>query len=354
MDIVFLAFFLLTAFEGVIAQVQLEPKTSAVLRGTDARFNCSLSQSNWVAMIWLLNSGVVLTISEKHGALEDSDRYTAFNYTTDQSHKWEFVLRNTQWNESGVVTCDVQNVGRKTAALSVQERGTVTITSGNVTAKRNQPATIRCLARGWLPEPDLTWTLGGISVNQDKYNTSTEALGGLFNSASTLTLLANDSAPVECRATVPALAAPQTSTIFLTIVADTAEKDQTVLIAVVVSVVAVALLVLLIIGIIFCYKRRKATKSSYEEEIRRTRSLSERNTSEVVQGKDNMAYLPDGSKQDVAPSEFNDSGIAQTNSHHTLEMPDVLYNSNHTANAYDPAPDHGTLGSKKHRHATIV
>ncbi|XP_061105381.1 uncharacterized protein LOC133133290 [Conger conger] len=337
----------------VIAQVQLEPKNASVICGTDVRFNCSLSQPNWVAMTWSLNDNVVLTISEKFGVLKNSERFNATDYTTDQSYKWEFVLYNVQLNDSGEVTCDLQNIDRKTATLSVQESGTVNITSGNVTAMKNQPATIHCLAQNWFPAPLLTWKLDRISVNQDNYNISTEASAGLFNSASTVILLANDSAPVECQATVPALAVPQTSNIFLTIIAESSDQDHTVLIPVTVSVLSAALLVLLIIGIIFCCKRRMA-KSSYEEEVRKTRSLSERNTSEIEQGKDNIAYLPDDSQQGVTPGEFNYSGFDQTNAFHTLEMPDVLYNSNHTANGHDPIPVHGIPGSKKHRHATIV
>ncbi|KAJ8348581.1 hypothetical protein SKAU_G00271700 [Synaphobranchus kaupii] len=359
MDIVFLAVILLTAFGGVIAQVQLEPKNAAVLRGTDARFNCSLIQSDWVVMSWLLNGSLVLTISKEHGVLENHKRFCAINHTTSQSYKWEFVLKNTQRNESGEVTCDVQNIGRKMATLSVQENGTVTITTGNVTTTQNQPATIHCLARNWFPEPILTWTLDGINVNQDNYSTGTVASGGLFNSNSTLIILANDSAPVECQATVPALAVPETSTIFLTIVAEPADKDETVLIAVIVSVVATVLLVMLIILIVYCCCcRRRVTKSSYEEEVRKTRSLSEINsTSEVVQGKDNMAYLPDGSvRAGVVPSEFNDSGF-DTDRHrpiHTLEMPDAVHNHNHEVNGHHPVPIHGPLGNKKCRHATIV
>ena len=98
----------------------MEPQNAAVICGTDARFNCSPSQPNWVVMTWSLNDSLVLTISKEFGPLPNSDRFTALNYTTDHSYKWEFVLRNTQLNDSGEVTCDLQNIGRKTATLSVQ------------------------------------------------------------------------------------------------------------------------------------------------------------------------------------------------------------------------------------------
>ncbi|XP_036381014.1 immunoglobulin superfamily member 5-like [Megalops cyprinoides] len=352
MTSILLAFLLLPAIGGVIAQVQLEPENAAILRGTDARFNCSLSQS-WVAMTWFLNSNYVLTITREHGPISNDGRYTAVNRSTDQSSKWEFILKNAQLNDSGLVSCEVQNVESKRANLSVQESGTVTILSGNVTAKRGQQATFQCLAQSWFPEPLVTWTFNGTDVDKGNYNTSSVASGGLFSSTSTLSLPANHSAPVECLATVPALSMPQTSSVFLLVVPETPQRDQTVLIAVIVSVVAFALLVLLVIGIVFCCKRRKAAKSNYQEEVRKTRSINEKSaTAGAAQGKDNLAYSPDG-QTGVAYSEFNDSGFSQTNSIRTIEMPDVVSTSYSAANGHG----HDTLtadGIRKHRHATIV
>ncbi|KAJ8267257.1 hypothetical protein GJAV_G00140430 [Gymnothorax javanicus] len=355
MDILPLALILLAAFGGVINQVHLEPKYAAVLRGSDARFNCSLSQPDWVVMSWLLNNSLVLTISKVHGVLENNNRFNATNYTTDGDYKWEFVLKNSQLNESSEVTCAVQNIDRKIAILTVQESGSVTITSGNLTVVRNQPATIHCRALNWFPAPNLTWTWDGMPVSEDNYSISTVAAGELFNTVSTLRLLANSSARVECQAKVPALAEPESSTIFLTVVPEPPEQDQTVLIAVVVSVVAVAVLVLLIIGIIFCYRRR-AAESSYADEVRKKRTLSEANASEGVQGRENMAYLPDGRKQAVAdPSEFN--GSVSADSAHASEMPDAIFTSTHAAQEQNPSPvmgGPGTLENRKHRLATIV
>ncbi|KAG9341427.1 hypothetical protein JZ751_019236 [Albula glossodonta] len=298
---------------GETAQVQLEPKQADVLRGNEAKFNCSVTGTEWIVMTWLLNGNTVLTILKSNGPQVNDRRFGAVNRTTDQSDMWEFIIKDTQRNNSGEITCDVQNINKKSATLSVQDSGTVAITSGNVTSIQKQRVMFHCLAIGWYPEPLVEWTFNGVAVDRSDFNVTTVGSGGLFNSNSTLSILGNYSGPVQCQASP-------------------VEEDQTVLIAVLVSVLGAALLVLLIIGIALCCKRRRAAKSSYEEEVRKTRSQSERTTTtEPAQGRENMGYMPD-SKTGVASSDFNDSGFSQTNSFRTVEMPDVVEYISHTAN----------------------
>ncbi|KAI1903700.1 hypothetical protein AGOR_G00029920 [Albula goreensis] len=353
MDCKILLFILLPA---IGAQVQLQPKQEYVIRGNEAKFNCSVTGTEWIVMTWSLNGNTVLTILKSNGPQVNDKRFGAVNRTTNQSDMWEFIIKDTQRNNSGEITCDVQNIDKKSATLSVQDSGTVAITSGNVTSIQKQRVTFHCLANGWYPEPLVEWTFNGVAVDRSDYNVSTVGSGGLFNSNSTLSILGNYSGPVQCQASVQGCA-PQTSTVFLTVATEPVEEDQTVLIAVLVSVLGAALLVLLIIGIVLCCKRRRAAKSSYEEEVRKTRSQSERTTTtEPAQGRENLGYMPDG-KTGVASSDFNDSGFSQTNSFRTVEMPDVVEYISHTANGNGHINVQGTssqTGTMKHRHATIV
>ncbi|KAJ8394706.1 hypothetical protein AAFF_G00043060 [Aldrovandia affinis] len=268
MDGIWLFFILLPEFGGVILQVQLEPKNATVYRGREARFNCSLGQPDWVIMTWSLKGSLVLTISKEFGAITNNDRFTAENHTSDQSYMWEFFIKSAQRNDSGEVICDVQNIGRNVATLSVQESGTVAIPGGNVTAMEKQQVTFYCLALEWFPEPLVTWTMDGIAV--DNHNISTVAFEGWFNSTSTLTILANYSVTIECQATVLTLPVPKTSSVFLTVAAEPDEKDQTVLIAVTVSVVAVVLLVLIIIvlSVFYCKRRRVTASTAFRQRTR--------------------------------------------------------------------------------------
>ncbi|XP_028838827.1 immunoglobulin superfamily member 5-like [Denticeps clupeoides] len=278
-------------FISALADVHLDPLNNPVLLGSNAQFNCSVTE-NWLIMAWLLNGEVVLTISIKHGVFENVDRFSAANYTTDESYKWALTIKNTSRTDSGEVTCDVQNVQRLTATLSIQEVGTVDIAGGNVTVRQGEEATFVCSATGWFPEPDFHWRVNGAAEDSKNINTTVEAVGDVFNSTSVLKIPAVHSGPVECLVKVPALYTPQISVAYLTVDASSQRRDQTVLIAVTVSFSLAALLALLIILIIFCCRRRKEKKTSYEEEIRRAREMSDKSPV-PGKGNDNPGFITD-------------------------------------------------------------
>ncbi|XP_062342328.1 immunoglobulin superfamily member 5 isoform X2 [Osmerus eperlanus] len=342
----------------VSGQVQLEPLSATVLQGSKARFNCSL-EGDFEVMGWLINGRLAITISMQIGVLGNSQRFSATNFSSGTTQRWEFIIREVQRNDSGTVSCDVQNIQTGEAKMSVQESGTVAIVGDNVTVTEGSLAELWCVAPGWFPAPALTWAKNGSAVNSSLYNSSSELHGDLFNSTSVLRIRADVSAPVECRASILALNAPLTSTIYMVVEAPVPEPtDWTVLIAVVVSIGGFALLVLLILGILFCCKRRKKAKSSYEEEMRRARTQSQLSIvsgSRQKPGQVNLGYVADG-QTNIPPSEFNDSGYSQTNGSGTFvtHFPDNL-NSNQTSNVHMRATN--TLdgnGIKNHRHATIV
>ncbi|XP_075343382.1 uncharacterized protein igsf5a [Odontesthes bonariensis] len=142
-------------------------------------------------------------------------------------------------------------------------------------------------------------------------------------------------------AAVPALKTPQSSSVFMVVV----PTDWTVLIAIVLSFAALALLVLLILGIVFCYKRRKEKEPNYQDEVRRVRTqshLSGVNAPGQKQGQVNPSFEGQTS---VTPSD----GVGlQLHFSNILETSGVA-NSNLAGNG---AVDE--LGFHKHRHATTV
>lgn len=101
------------------SQTQLKPRTITLLRGDTARLICSTAEP-WQVMVWILNSGSVLTISAQYGILSNNPNVNAINCSTSQLSIWEFTLNRVQRSHQGQVTCDLQNIQRLTADLFVQ------------------------------------------------------------------------------------------------------------------------------------------------------------------------------------------------------------------------------------------
>ncbi|XP_030648149.1 immunoglobulin superfamily member 5 [Chanos chanos] len=312
--------------EAVGVPVQIEPQNAVVLVDAEARFNCSPTAHVWHVMIWSVGEEVVLTVVQETGSVENSDRFSAVNYTTTESQRWELIVRNVSRSDSGPVTCAIQNIGRQTANLTVQERGTVNIVGGDQTITKGEEAIFQCQADGWFPEPHISWTLNGVVVDKNSYNTTKEEQGSLFNSVSVLRHTALGNSSVECLASVPAMSTPLRSSVYLIV----GKRNSTVLIAVTVSFGSAALLALLIIAIVFCCKKKKKARSTYQEEVR-ARSQS------VRQGTNNLGYVTDNS----------DSVQRPQNGKH-LTMADSV-----NSQGYDLSTISGN-GIRKHRHQTIV
>ncbi|XP_063058439.1 immunoglobulin superfamily member 5 [Engraulis encrasicolus] len=290
----------------VAAQVQLEPSDRAALVGSDASFNCSLTQ-DWAVMTWSINTIgeniLVMTITKDSGLIVVDKRYDAVNYTILGMYKWEFTMKNLTRNDSGVITCSVLSFPSVSAQLSVQESGSLSIIGGNVTVKPGAQASFLCEALGWFPKPEISWSVGGAPAGTERYNTTVTANGATFNSKSTLWIEATDTGQVQCLAEVAALATPKTSSVFL--IVDNTPPDRTVLIAVTVSFSLAALLVLLIIGIIFCVRRKKA-KDNAKSPVQ---------ASEGNGGRDNPVFVVDGNMSNymnVRPAHFQIPSSSRT------------------------------------------
>jgi len=112
------AFLWLAVVRGLM---KLSPGTLTVLRGDEARFTCSTSDTQWTVMLWLLNGTAVLTISKEFGVLPSiNPNVTAETSLVSRGDSWVFVLKSTERHNQGPVTCDLQGIDRTTASLFVQ------------------------------------------------------------------------------------------------------------------------------------------------------------------------------------------------------------------------------------------
>ncbi|XP_063750653.1 immunoglobulin superfamily member 5 isoform X2 [Eleginops maclovinus] len=346
----FLVCLLLSATGALPGQFQLEPLNATVLLGSDVRFNASM-QGLWNVMTWTVGEFLVTTVLNSGEITSDPEMFSARFCSIGDTSCVEFTIQNVSHHESGPVICSVQgDYGSKTAQLYVQESGTLHIMGGNVTVMQEEQVEFQCVLSKWFPIPTVSWTWNNEAVNSSLYNTTSMTAGDSFISTSVLKFQAVRDTHVECRATLESLTSPQSSSVYLVVVPK--PTDWTVLIAVVVSIGSFALLVLLIFGIIFCYKRRKEKKTTYENEMRRVRTQSQISTVHVAgqnQGQVNPGYVPSG-QTSIAPSELNDSGFFQANGSTVFESPDVV-NSTNTGNAYISVDK---PAFRRHRHVTIV
>jgi len=97
---------------------ELQPLNAAVLRGSEARFNCSRTLTSSVTA-WTVNGVLVVTITEASGVLNPTERFSVTNFTTPGNYKWEFTIRNVQRSDTAV-GCQLTDEGIQTATLSVQ------------------------------------------------------------------------------------------------------------------------------------------------------------------------------------------------------------------------------------------
>ncbi|XP_031608572.1 immunoglobulin superfamily member 5 isoform X1 [Oreochromis aureus] len=313
----------------VEAQIKLFPENLTVLRGEKARFTCTPSNSQWTAMIWLLNGEVALTISNEHGVLQSPD--TNLNLMAEKKKDgWMLVLNNTERHDQGEVTCDLQGIDRKTARLFVQEKGSVKILGNNRLAFQRDSVLFECEAAGWHPEPVLKWEVNNKEVSPSEYNISSEeSRESLFTVTSNLSVLAAKSSHVDCLASVSALPEPLKSTISLKVVAEVLEEEGycTVPLAITASLSGFLVLLLLCICTVLCYRQRRQAKTSPQEVLRFDQSVFSRSVdADAPGGKVNLGYSSESSTDAV-----NSEGVWETRRQMDFvsfrKVPDVVSSS---------------------------
>ncbi|XP_042343233.1 butyrophilin subfamily 2 member A2 isoform X2 [Plectropomus leopardus] len=283
--------------QAVGAQMKLSPETLTVVRGEEARFTCSAPNTQWTVMVWLLNGTAVLTISREIGVLPSINP----NVTAEKSSgrdSWVFVLKNTERQNQGQVTCDLQGIDRKTANLFVQEKGSVKVVGDDRLAFKGQSILFECQAAGWYPQPALQWHVNDKKVSQAEYNISSQESGkSLFTVTSNLSVTAAKSSHVVCLASVSALPIPLKSSVHLTVVAEVVqeEDDCTIPLAVTASLSAVLLLLLLCVCTVLWYRQRRQAKPGPQDSIWFNQSVSGRGpVAEATGGKVNLGYSSEG------------------------------------------------------------
>ncbi|KAM9318644.1 LOW QUALITY PROTEIN: immunoglobulin superfamily member 5 [Pholidichthys leucotaenia] len=287
------------------AKMTLSPLTLTVLRGETARFTCDPSNTQWTVMTWMLNGKSALTISKETGVLPSINQ----NLTAEKhGESWVFSLKNTERDDEGGVTCDLQGIDARTASLFVQEKGIVKVSGDDKLAFKDQSVLFECQAAGWYPQPVLQWKVNGQKVSQSDYNISSEELGeNLFTVTSSISVVAEMSCDVDCLASVSALQIPLKSSMRLTVVAEVLQKqdDCTVPVAVTAALSAILLLILLCICTVLCYRQRRQENADHNDLFREAHSqmdfASFRKVPDVVSS--SSLSLQSESQARICPSE---------------------------------------------------
>ncbi|NXW66466.1 IGSF5 protein, partial [Eurystomus gularis] len=237
------------------------PANATVLAGSEARFNCTVSEG-WVILIWLSNANPVLTITSSQGPIETSDRFTSHNYTSGNEFTSELIIHNTQLSDSGKIECSIQQSSENNFAfLSVQVNGSLFIKNSTLTVTENKTVEIVCEALGWAPAPDITWMTNDSFIDKSRYVTQqSQGSNGLHNALSILTLTPTDSEILTCLAAIEALPKPQNATVTVIFVNSTIENDYSedskstwvIVLAVVLSLVGIVLLIIIIAVVMRC------------------------------------------------------------------------------------------------------
>ncbi|RVE64536.1 hypothetical protein OJAV_G00127060 [Oryzias javanicus] len=331
MDVVLPLVVLLFCMTEAQDRVTLSPVNLNVVRGGEARFTCTVHNSAWTTMILRLNKDSVVVVSKKTGVVDSLNS----NVTAEKSNEdsWVLVLRSTEREDEGQVTCEVFAVESQTAFLFVQEKGCVAIQGESRLVYKDSRVWFQCRAAGWFPKPLVQWQVDGKKeVKQSQHNESNssfvEVVGGLFTVTTNLTLRAVRSTRVDCLASVSALPEPLKSSVNLTVVAEVLQEagDRTDLVILSACLGVLLLLLLVCIATVLCYRRRTQIKENLQEVIRFDQPGPERNTvAGATGGMLNLGYSSEGTNEDDG---VGNTGASSQPSYATFHhVPDVLDNS---------------------------
>lgn len=90
-----------------------------MVKGSEARFNCTISQG-WKLIMWALKGTVVLSVTPTEPIITN-DRFTSASYEEGGHFISEMIIHDVQLSDAGQVKCSLQNSDRDGSAfLSVQ------------------------------------------------------------------------------------------------------------------------------------------------------------------------------------------------------------------------------------------
>uniref|UniRef100_G1SRP4 Immunoglobulin superfamily member 5 n=1 Tax=Oryctolagus cuniculus TaxID=9986 RepID=G1SRP4_RABIT len=197
------------------------PKNLTVLAGSEARFNCTVSQG-WKLIMWALNGTVVLSLTPSEPIITN-ERFTSASYQVDGNFVSEMVIHDVQLNDSGRIRCSLQNSDLDaTAFLQVQVMGDLHIPGDSLRVVEDEPCNVTCRASGWTPLPDISWEVG-VPVSHSSYFSTPEP-GDLQSAVSILTLTPQGNGTLTCVATMRSVRADKTVSANLTVVPPPLDK----------------------------------------------------------------------------------------------------------------------------------
>ncbi|XP_036707081.1 immunoglobulin superfamily member 5 isoform X4 [Balaenoptera musculus] len=96
------------------------PKNVTALKGSEARFNCTILRG-WKLIMWALKGTVVLSITPTEPIITNN-RFTSASYEEGGNFISEMIIHDVQLNDTGQIKCSLQNSDRDGSAfLSVQD-----------------------------------------------------------------------------------------------------------------------------------------------------------------------------------------------------------------------------------------
>ncbi|XP_049730855.1 immunoglobulin superfamily member 5 isoform X1 [Elephas maximus indicus] len=322
------------AASGSSYQIVEGPKNATVLKGSEARFNCSVSQG-WMLIMWALNGTVVLSLTPKEPIITNN-RFTSASYEVDGNFVSEMIIHDVQLSDAGHIKCSLQNSDRDGSAyLSVQVMGTLLIPSSLVVTE-DEPCNVTCRAVGWLPLPDIAWEIG-VPVSHSSYYSFPEP-DDLQSAVSILTLTPQGDGTLTCVANLKGLDVHKSAAVNLTVIeppSGNTDKPGTslptwaiILLAVLFSLLLILIIVLIII-FCCCVSRREKKESSYQSEIRKSANVKtnkEMMETKIKSGNENYGYRADESRttkiSSLPPKSYEPSVPVQCSTTYPQQGPD--------------------------------
>ncbi|MBW00982.1 Immunoglobulin superfamily member 5, partial [Eschrichtius robustus] len=191
------------------------PKNVTALKGSEARFNCTISRG-WKLIMWALKGTVVLSITPTEPIITNN-RFTSTSYEEGGNFISEMIIHDVQLNDTGQIKCSLQNSDRDGSAfLSVQVMGRLFIPEGSLVVMEDKPCNVTCRALGWTPLPRLSWEIG-VPVSHSSYYSVLEP-EDLQSAVSVLALTPQGNGTVTCVAEMKGLHVHESVTVNLTVV----------------------------------------------------------------------------------------------------------------------------------------
>ncbi|XP_076975060.1 immunoglobulin superfamily member 5 isoform X1 [Tamandua tetradactyla] len=281
------------------------PKNATVLEGSEARFNCSVSQG-WRLIMWALNGTVVLSVTPREPIITNN-RFTSASYEVGGDFVSQMRIHDVQVSDSGRITCSLQNSDRDASAfLSVQVVGNLSVPGAGLVVPEDAPCNVTCQALGWSPLPALAWEVGvPVSHSSWAWVPDTE---DPRNAASVLSLTPQGNGTLTCRADLKDLHFHRSVTVNLTVTqsplgsidkpGNSLPTWAIILLAVSLSLLLILVIVLIIIFCCCCVSRREK-KESIQSEVRKSADVKTNDKTfetKTESGNENFGYSPDESR----------------------------------------------------------